>query len=175
MESLQALTHQAGLALKKPSTLPRCERPSPRSSACRQPISSRLMQSLLAAVAKYGLARGSALLLLDRKTNTLASVVHYGLSERYLAKGPVLAGHSMGEVTTGRPVVYPRSPATPGSSTRKPPPRSMLLFWGCLSKSETRSPAPCGSTTLRVRARTGLPHVDGALAHQVGIALEKTS
>jgi transcriptional regulator with GAF, ATPase, and Fis domain len=106
-----ALTHQDGLALKSRLL---CLDKAAVSEIQRMPSADfkQTMQSLLAAVAKYGLA-GSALLLLDRKTNTLASVVHYGLSERYLAKGPVLAGHSMGEVTTGRPVVVSKVASDP--------------------------------------------------------------
>jgi GAF domain-containing protein len=113
MESLRALTHQAGLALKKAFYFASMK--AAVSDIQRMPSTDlkEAMQSLLATVAKYGLARGSGLLLLDPKTNTLSTVFRYGLSDSYLSKGPVLAGLSMGEVTTGKPVVVSKVATDP--------------------------------------------------------------
>jgi GAF domain-containing protein len=105
MESLQALAHQAGLALKKSFYFASMKAAVSDIQGMPSTDIKEAMQSLLATVAKYGLARGSGLLLLDPKANTLSTVIRYGLSESYLAKGPLLAGLSLGEVTTGKPVV----------------------------------------------------------------------
>ena len=56
------------------------------------------------SVAKAIGVRGSALMLLDRKTRVLESVSSYGLSDRYLQKGPVLADKSISEGMDGIPV-----------------------------------------------------------------------
>ncbi|MFZ3044916.1 MAG: GAF domain-containing protein, partial [Desulfatirhabdiaceae bacterium] len=63
--------------------------------------------------ATYGMAKASALLLIDRKTGTLSNVVRYGLSERYLSKGPIFIGQSLGEAATGQPVVISRAATDP--------------------------------------------------------------
>jgi hypothetical protein len=135
MESLQALTHQAGLALKKAFYFASMK--AAVSEIQRMPSTDfkEAMQSLLATVAKYGLARGSGLLLLDRKTNTLSTVVRYGLSDSYLAKGPVFAGLS--RACAGHP--------------------------GAARPNRRRDRRRLAAVLpLRVRARTGLHHVDGA-------------
>jgi GAF domain-containing protein len=113
MESLKALAHQAGLALKKSFYFASMKEAVSDIQRMASTDVKAAMQALLATVAKYGLARASALLMLDRKANTLSNVVRYGMSERYLAKGPVFAGLSMGEVTTGRPVIVSRVASDP--------------------------------------------------------------
>jgi GAF domain-containing protein len=176
MESLRALTHQAGLALKKAFYFASMK--AAVSDIQRMPSTDlkEAMQSLLATVAKYGLARGSGLLLLDPKTNTLSTVVRYGLSDSYLAKGPLFAGLSLGEVTTGKPVVVSKVATDPRIQYKE------------------------AAAAEQVSAILGLPvriggEMAGALrlyypfefepdpeyimwmehlAHQVGIALEKT-
>jgi GAF domain-containing protein len=176
MESLQALARQAGLALKKAFYFASMK--AAVSDIQRMPSTDfkEAMQSLLATVSKYGLARASALMLFDRKTNTLSNVVRYGLSERYLSKGPVLAGLSLGEVTTGQPVVVSKVASDPRIQYKE------------------------AAAAEHVAAILGLPvrigdEIAGALrlyypfefepgpdyimwmqhlAHQVGIALEKT-
>ena len=52
-------------------------------------------------VAKFLGVKGSALMLLDRKEKTLVTVSFFGLSESYLAKGPVHADKSIGEGMDG--------------------------------------------------------------------------
>ena len=176
MESLTAFAHQAGLALKKAFYFASMKSAVTDIQSMPSTDFRGAMESLLATVAKYGLARASALLLLDRKTNTLSNVVHYGLSERYLSKGPVLAGLSLGEVTTGRPVVVSNIASDPRAQYKE------------------------AAVAENVKAILGLPvriagEIAGALrlyypfefepgpdyimwmehlAHQVGIALEKT-
>jgi GAF domain-containing protein len=176
MESLRALTLQAGLALKKAFYFASMK--AAVADIQRMPSTDlkEAMQSLLATVAKYGLARGSGLLLLDPKTNTLSTVVRYGLSDSYLAKGPLFAGLSLGEVTTGKPVVVSKIATDPRIQYKE------------------------AAAAEQVSAIIGLPvriggEMAGALrlyypfefepdpeyimwmehlAHQVGIALEKT-
>jgi GAF domain-containing protein len=152
MESLQALTHQAGLALKE------------------------AMQSLLATVAQYGLARASALLLLDPKTNTLSNVVRYGLSDSYLSKGPVFAGLSLGEVTTGRPVVVSKVVTDPRIQYKEAAAAEHVLAVLGLPVRIAGEIAGALRLYYPFEFEPGPDYIMWMehLAHQVGIALEKT-
>ncbi len=113
LESLKALAHQAGLALKKAFYVASMK--DAVSDIQRMPSADARegMQRLLQDVVKYAMARACALLLLDPKSNTLSTVVRYGLSERYIAKGPLFVGSSLGEITTGKPVVITNAATDP--------------------------------------------------------------
>jgi GAF domain-containing protein len=105
MEALKAFAVQAGLALKKAYYFASIREAVSEIQGMPSLDFKETLAALLKTVSRYALSRGSALLMLDRKTNTLASVVRYGISDKYLAKGTVFAGLSLGETTTGRPVV----------------------------------------------------------------------
>ncbi len=113
IELLKAFSRQAGLALKKSFYFESMK--DAVSDIQRMPStnSREALNSLLHTMARYGMAKGSALLLIDRKTGTLSNVVRYGLSERYLTKGPIFIGQSLGEAATGRPVVISRAADDP--------------------------------------------------------------
>jgi GAF domain-containing protein len=113
MESLQALTRQAGLALQKAFYFASMKDAASDIQSLPSTNIKEAMHALLETVAKYGLALGSALLLFDSQTNTLSNVIRYGLSERYIAKGPLFVGSSLGEITTGKPVVISNAAADP--------------------------------------------------------------
>ncbi len=106
MEYLKFMAQHAGLALKKAFFFT-----SMRDSASEihsMPTMDSLkdaLKTLCQSAARYGHALGCALLLVSQEHNTLGSVISFGLSERYLAKGPLSVGLSLGEVATGKPVV----------------------------------------------------------------------
>jgi GAF domain-containing protein len=176
MEALKAFAVQAGMALKKVYYFASIKEAVSEIQGMPSLDFKETLQALLKTVARYGMSRGSALMMFDRKSNTMSSVVRYGLSERYLAKGPVFAGLSLGEVTTGRPVVVSNVATDPRVQYKE------------------------AAAAENVKAILGLPvriagEIAGALrlyypfefepgpdyimwmehlAHQVGIALEKT-
>jgi GAF domain-containing protein len=113
MEHLQALALQAGLALKKAFYFASMKAAVSEIQGMPAADYKQALQHLVKIVAQYGHARSSALFLVDRKTNTMSNVVRYGLSERYLAKGPVFLGVSLGEVTGGQPVVISKAASDP--------------------------------------------------------------
>ena len=176
MESLQALAHQAGLALKKAFYFASMK--AAVSDIQRMPSTDfkEAMQSLLATVAKYGLARGSALLLLDRKTNTLSNVVRYGLSDQYLSKGPVFAGLSLGEVTTGQPVVVSKVASDPRIQYKEAAAAEQVLAILGLPVRIAGEMAGALRLYYPFEFEPGPDYIMWMehLAHQVGIALEKT-
>jgi GAF domain-containing protein len=110
---LKAYSLQAGLSLKKAFYFASMK--AAVSDIQRMPAtnSKEALNSLLKSVATYGMAKASALLLIDRKTGTLSNVVRYGLSERYLSKGPIFIGQSLGEAATGQPVIISRAATDP--------------------------------------------------------------
>jgi GAF domain-containing protein len=105
MEHFQALALQAGLALKKAFYFASMKAAVSEIQGMPAADYKEALQHLVKIVAQYGHARSSALFLVDRKTNTMSNVVRYGMSERYLSKGPVFLLASLGEVTSGQPVV----------------------------------------------------------------------
>jgi GAF domain-containing protein len=105
MAALEALAVQAGLALKKAFYFASMKEAAAEIQAMPTMDYKSALEALLRTMAVYARARASALLLRDAKTNTLGTVVRFGLSDQYRAKGPVFAGVSLGEVDEGRPVV----------------------------------------------------------------------
>jgi GAF domain-containing protein len=176
MESLKALTHQAGLALKKAFYVASMKEAVTDIQRMPSMDFKGAMQSLLVTVAKYALARGSALLLLDRKTNTLSNVVRYGLSERYLSKGPVFAGLSLGEVTTGRPVVVAKVASDPRIQYKEAASAEHVLAILGLPVRIAGEIAGALRLYYPFEFEPGPDYIMWMehLAHQVGIALEKT-
>jgi GAF domain-containing protein len=176
MESLQTLTYQAGMALKKAFYFASMK--AAVSDIQRMPSTDfkEAMQSLLATVAKYGLSLGSALLMLDPKTNTLSNVVRYGLSEGYIAKGPVFAGLSLGEVTTGRPVVVSKVATDPRIQYKEAAAAEHVL--AVLGLPVRIGDQIVGALRLYYpfEFEPGPDYIMWMehLAHQVGIAIEKT-
>jgi GAF domain-containing protein len=113
MEHLQALALQAGLALKKAFYFASMKAVVSEIQGMPATNYKEALEHLVKIAAQYGHARSSALFLVDRKTNIMSSVVRYGLSERYLSKGPVFLGVSLGEVTSGQPVVISKATSDP--------------------------------------------------------------
>ncbi len=106
LEYLYALPRQVGLALKKAFYFSSMQdainelHRMPALDSFRQAV-----QTLVGITTKYSGARGAALLLVNKENQTLESVYSIGLSERYLKKGTLSLGRSLGEVTQGQPVI----------------------------------------------------------------------
>jgi len=110
MAYLQAFTDQIGMALRKAYFFQ-----SMRTSASEihhMPSFSlkEALATLVASAARSGHASGCAMYLINKRDQTLEKVSSFGLSERYLAKGPVSVERSLGEVNTGQPVVIANVP-----------------------------------------------------------------
>jgi len=55
--------------------------------------------------------KGSTLMLLDEKSQRLELVASYGLSQKYLEKGPLYAERSIADASRGKPVLVENAPA----------------------------------------------------------------
>lgn len=113
MESLKALAVQAGLALKKAFYLASMNAAVTEIQRMPSMDYKIALSSLVEAVAVYGHAKASGLFLVDKKSETLSNVVRYGLSERYLQKGPLFLMGSLGEVQGGKPVIVSKAAEDP--------------------------------------------------------------
>jgi GAF domain-containing protein len=106
MEYLKALSRQVGLALKKAFYFASMK--ASVSELHRMPelgSSREAMLTICRTAAQYGHAKGCALLLVNMETGSLQNIISFGLSERYLTKGPLSAMKSLGEVSDGKPVI----------------------------------------------------------------------
>jgi len=66
------------------------------------------MQNLVKMATLSGNSRGCSLFLVKPSEGVLERVASYGLSESYLSKGTLYVSRSVGEVTTGQPVIISR-------------------------------------------------------------------
>lgn len=112
LECVKAFGQQVGLALKKSYYYASMKGAVSEIQKIPTTNSREALKGLLKIVSQYGLAMGSALLLIDYTSKTLTSMVRYGLSDRYIAKGPIFL-QSLGEVTTGQPVIVPKVATDP--------------------------------------------------------------
>ena len=106
LEYLYALPRQVGLALKKAFYFSSMQ--DAINELHRMPALDsfkQAVQTLVGITTKYSGARGAALLLVNMENQTLESVFSIGLSERYLKKGTLSLGRSLGEVSQGQPVI----------------------------------------------------------------------
>ncbi len=114
MECLQALAKQVGLALKKAFYFA-----SMKASVAelhRMPeldSSKEAMQAICRTAATHGHAKGCSLLLINPARQELQTVISFGLSSSYLAKGPLALEKSLGEVADGKPVIISQAANDP--------------------------------------------------------------
>ena len=69
---------------------------------------SESMMNLVKTATLSGNSKGCSLFLIKQSDGMLERVASFGLSESYLTKGTLYAAQSIGEVTTGKPVVISR-------------------------------------------------------------------
>ncbi len=176
MEHLQALALQAGLALKKAFYFASMKAAVSEIQGMPATNYKDALQHLVKIVAQYGHARSSALFLVDRKTNIMSSVVRYGLSERYLSKGPVFLGVSLGEVTSGQPVVISKAASDPRVQYKEAAAAENIQ--AILGLPVRIGPEIAGALRLYYpfEFEPGPDYIMWMehLAHHVGMALEKT-
>jgi GAF domain-containing protein len=112
MEALKGLAALAGCALKKNYYFSAIKDYTSRIHGQSATVSLKeTVQGMLESAVFSVRAKGCALFLWDRKKDTLEVFGSHGLSQRYLAKGPVSAQGGLGEVVQGAPVVYSRTQA----------------------------------------------------------------
>ncbi len=110
IEFLKALATNGGITLKKARLLERIEKNSNLFLELASAINSSLeIRQVLANMGEKSCKalgmKGVSIRLLDERTEALETVSSYGLSDDFLAKGPVLAEKSIKQVMQGKTVV----------------------------------------------------------------------
>ena len=105
MEYLKLMAVHIGLALRKAFYF-NAIRSSTTSIHLMPPFQiGESMLNLVKTATLSGLSKGCSLFLLKQESGMLERVASFGLSERYLRKGTLYVAQSIGEISTGKPVV----------------------------------------------------------------------
>jgi GAF domain-containing protein len=110
IDFLTALAEQGGMAVERARLMDRIRKNSELFLQLASSINSsldirKILHTLTAEIAQSLGMKGAAIRLVNEKTGTLDLVSTYGLSDRFLSKGPVYAEKSVSEALAGRPVV----------------------------------------------------------------------
>ena len=110
IEFLTVLAEQGGMAIQKASLIEKLRNTTRMflSMAASITASSDLkaiLQTLTEDVAKVLLVKAATIRLLDENRVTLRLAASYGLSAKYLSKGPISAEKSIAQALQGKPVV----------------------------------------------------------------------
>ena len=136
-----------------------------------------ILQTLTRDVAKAMGVKAASIRLLDEADNTLKLVASYGLSEKYLGKGPISAEKSIAEALKGKPVVVRDAAADKGVQYRdEKKEEGIVTILSVPIKSKEQ-------VIGVLRLYSGVPRefTDGeitvvtALAYQGGIAIQNAS
>jgi GAF domain-containing protein len=105
MEYLKTLALHVGLSLRKSFYFESIKTSTTNIHFVPPFKISESMSNLVKSATLSGNSKGCSLFLIKQSDGTLERVASYGLSEDYLDKGIVYLTQSIGEVTTGTPVV----------------------------------------------------------------------
>lgn len=107
---LMALAEQGGMAIQQARLLEKIRENTKLFYDLAVGINSsldvkRIFQTLTADIAKGLGVKAASALIIDRENQTLELMASYGLSEKYLDRGPLSVGESMAETIQGRLVL----------------------------------------------------------------------
>ena len=105
IEYLKTMAHHAGLSLRKSFYFDSIKNSTTNIHLMPPFRVSESMMNLVETATLSGNSRGCSLFLIKQSDGMLERVASFGLSESYLTKGTLYAAQSIGEVTTGKPVV----------------------------------------------------------------------
>lgn len=124
IEFLTALAEQGGMAIEHARLLEKIRENTQLFHDLASNINAtldvrRIMHILSADVAEALGAKAASVRLLDKNKETLELVASYGLSEKYLNKGPISAEKSIAEALKGKPVLVKNAATDKGVQYRK--------------------------------------------------------
>jgi len=105
MEYLKMMAVHVGLSLRKSFYFDAIKNSTTNIHLMPAFKISESMMNLVKTATLSGNSRGCSLFLIKQSEGMLERVASFGLSESYIAKGTLYAAQSIGEVTTGQPVV----------------------------------------------------------------------
>ncbi|NLN59727.1 MAG: GAF domain-containing protein [Deltaproteobacteria bacterium] len=133
-----------------------------------------ILETLTKDVAESMNVKASSIRLLDESRTTLRLAASYGLSERYLNKGPISAEKSIAEALQGKPVVVKNAATDPGVQYRaekKDEGIVTILSVPIKSRDEVVGVLRLYSATSRIFSEGEIQYVM-ALAHMGGVAIQ---
>ena len=136
-----------------------------------------IFQTLTAEIAKGLGVKASSILLIDKDKQTLELVASFGLSEKYLDRGPLSVEKSMAETLEGRPVVIKDATTDKRVEYRKEKEEEgivSILSAPIMAKEEVIGVLRLYSGVPREFTEDEIMLVT-ALAHQGGLAIQNTS
>ncbi|MCX7635680.1 MAG: GAF domain-containing protein, partial [Syntrophales bacterium] len=136
-----------------------------------------ILQTLTEDTAKAMGVKGATIRLLNDDRTVLQLVASYGLSERYLNKGPISAEKSIAEALNGKPVVVADAATDKGVQYRKEKQQEGIVSILCVpikAKEEVIGVLRLYSATKRVFTDDEILLVS-ALANLGGLAIQNAS
>lgn len=136
-----------------------------------------ILQALTADVATAVGVKAATIRLLDEERKNLKLVVSYGLSEKYLNKGPISAEKSIAEALQGKPVVVKNASVDKGVQYKKEKEQEGIVSILCVpikAKDEVIGVLRLYSAAERDFSEDEINLVT-ALAYQGGLAIQNAS
>jgi GAF domain-containing protein len=136
-----------------------------------------ILQALTTEVAKAIGVKAATIRLLDEERTNLKLVASYGLSEKYLKKGPISAEKSIAEALNGKPVVVKDASADKGVQYKREKKEEGIVSILCVpikAKEEVIGVLRLYSATPRNFTEDDIMQVT-ALAYQGGLAIQNAS
>lgn len=133
-----------------------------------------ILQTLVTGTAKAIGVKAASIRLLDEERKNLKLVASYGLSEKYLNKGPISAEKSIAEAISGKPVVVKDASKDKGVQYRKEKAQEEIASILCVpikAKEEVIGVLRLYSATTRDFSEDEITQVT-ALAYQGGLAIQ---
>ena len=182
IEFLTALAEQGGMAIQHTRLLEQIRRNTQLFYDLAVNINSSLdikevMKILSTNVAKSFGVKGVSVRLLDRDNRTLELVASYGLSRKYLDKGPIDAEKSIAEALSGKAVVVRDASKDSGVQYKKEKLKEGIVSILCVPIKEKEdvigvlrlySDVPREFTEDEIKLAT-------IIAHQGGLAIQNAS
>lgn len=182
IEFLSALAEQGGMAIEKAHLIEKLRNSTKVFHDLAVGINAsmdirKIMEIMSEGVAKALEVKAVSVRLLDEEEKTLKLVASYGLSDRYLKKGPVSAEKSIAEALCGNPVVVKNASSDEGVQYRKEKEEEGIVSILCVPIKEWEK--VIGVMRLYTDHERDFTNDDimlvSALAHQGGIAIQNAS
>ena len=136
-----------------------------------------ILQALTTDVARALGVKAATIRLLDEERSNLKLVASYGLSEKYLNKGPISAEKSIAQALKGKPVVVKDASVDKGVQYKKEKEQEGIVSILCVpikAKDEVIGVLRLYSATPREFTEDDIMQVT-ALAYQGGLAIQNAS
>ena len=182
IEFLTVLAEQGGMAIEHARLVEKLRENTRMFLDLAASINSSLdlkdiLQALTADVAKAIGVKAATIRLLDDERVNLKLVASYGLSEKYLSKGPISAEKSIAEALKGKPVVVKDASLDKGVQYKNEKKEEGIVSILCVpikAKEEVIGVLRLYSATPRGFTEDDIMQVT-ALAYQGGLAIQNAS